>query len=84
MGRRRRLEFAAWLGLAAVLAAVAGAWLVGYAIGKPILRVARATSAIRTLDLTSARPLAGSHLRELDEAIRAYNALIAVLHWFET
>ncbi len=80
----RRLEFAAWLGLAAVLAAVAGAWLVGYAIGKPILRLARATSAIRTLDLTSARPLAGSHLRELDEAIRAYNALIAVLHWFET
>ena len=80
----RRLEFAAWLGLAAVLAAVAGAWLVGYAIGKPILRLARATSAIRTLDLTSARPLAGSRLRELDEAIRAYNALIAVLHWFET
>jgi len=80
----RRLEFAAWLGLAAVLAAVAGAWLVGYAIGKPILRLARATSAIRTLDLTSARPLAGSHLRELDEAIQAYNALIAVLHWFET
>ncbi|PSH64279.1 adenylate/guanylate cyclase domain-containing protein [Phyllobacterium brassicacearum] len=80
----RRLEFAAWLGLAAVLAAVAGAWLVGYAIGKPILRLARATSAIRTLDLTSARPLAGSRLRELDEAIRAYNALVAVLHWFET
>lgn len=80
----RRLEHAAWLGLGAVLAAVAGAWLVGYAIGKPILRLARATSAIRTLDLTSARPLAGSHLRELDEAIRAYNALIATLHWFET
>ena len=80
----RRLEFAAWLGLAAVVAAVAGAWLVGYAIGKPILRLARATSAIRTLELTSARPLAGSRFRELDEAIRAYNALIAVLHWFET
>jgi adenylate cyclase len=48
------------------------------------LRLARATSAIRTLDLTAARPLSGSHLRELDEAIRAYNALIATLHWFET
>ena len=45
---------------------------------------ARATSAIRSLDLTAARPLAGSHLRELDEAIGAYNALIASLHWFET
>lgn len=83
-GEVRRLEFAAWLGLAAVVAAVAGAWLVGYTIGKPILRLARATSAIRTLELTSARPLAGSRFRELDEAIRAYNALIAVLHWFET
>ena len=27
---------------------------------------------------------AGSRLRELDEAIGAYNSLIATLHWFET
>jgi adenylate cyclase len=80
----RRLERAAWLGLVAVLAAIVGAWLVGYAIRQPILRLARATSAIRTLDFTAAQPLAGSRLRELDEAIRAYNALIASLHWFET
>jgi adenylate cyclase len=80
----RRLEHAAWLGLAAVLLVVAGAWLVGYAIEKPMLRLARATSAIRTLDLTAARPLAGSHLREIDEAIGAYNSLVATLHWFET
>ncbi len=80
----RRLKQAAWIGLAAVLAAVAGAWLVGYALGRPILRLARATAAIRTLDLTAARPLAGSRFRELDEAIGAYNALVASLHWFET
>jgi adenylate cyclase len=80
----RRLERAAWIGLASVLVAVAGAWLVGYAVGKPILRLARATAAIRTLDLTAARPLVGSRFRELDEAMRAYNALIASLHWFET
>ena len=80
----RRLKHAAWLALGAVLAAVAGAWMVGYAIGKPILRLARATSAIRDLDLSAARPLAGSRLRELDEAISAYNALTASLHWFES
>jgi class 3 adenylate cyclase len=80
----RRLERATWIGLASVLAAVAGAWLVGYAVGQPILRLARATAAIRDLDLSSARPLVRSGLRELDEAIRAYNALIATLRWFET
>ena len=80
----RRLENAAWIGLASVLAAVAGAWLIGYAVGRPILRLARATAAIRTLDLSAARPLVGSRFRELDEAIEAYNALIASLHWFET
>jgi adenylate cyclase len=80
----RRLEHAAWVGLLAVLAAAAAAWVIGYAVGRPILRLARATTAIRTLDLTAAHPLAGSHFRELDEAIRAYNALIASLHWFET
>jgi adenylate cyclase len=80
----QRLKYAAWLALAALLAAVCGAWLVGYAIGKPILRLAGATSAIRTLDFSGARPLAGSRFRELDEAIKAYNALTASLHWFET
>jgi adenylate cyclase len=80
----RRLERATWIGVVSVLAAVAGAWLVGYAVGRPILRLARATAAIRDLDLSSARPLVRSSLRELDEAIQAYNALIATLRWFET
>jgi class 3 adenylate cyclase len=48
------------------------------------LRLARATTAIHTLELTAARPLVGSFFRELDEAIRAYNTLITSLHWFET
>jgi adenylate cyclase len=79
-----RLERATWIGVVSVLAAVAGAWLVGYAVGRPILRLARATAAIRDLDLSSARPLVRAGLRELDEAIQAYNALIASLRWFET
>jgi adenylate cyclase len=83
-GEVRRLERATWIGLAAVLGAVAGAWLMGYAVERPILRLARATAAIRDLDLGSARPLGGSRLRELDEAIGAYNALVATLHRFET
>ncbi len=80
----RRLERALGWDWSPSLPRLFGAWLVGYAIRQPILRPARATSVIRTLDLTAALPLAGSRLRELDEAIRAYNALIASLHWFET
>ena len=80
----RRLEQAGWIGLAAVLFAVSGAWLLGYGIGKPIRQLAQSTAAIRTLDLTAARPLPGSRFRELDDAMRAYNALLASLHWFET
>ena len=80
----RRLERAAWIGFVSVFAAIAGAWLVGYAVGRPILRLARATAAIRDLDLNSARPLGHSGLREIDEAIQSYNALLATLRWFET
>ena len=82
-GEVRRLEWAAWIGLAAVLVAIAGAWFMGHAVARPILRLARATAAIRDLDLEGARPLGRSRLREVDEAIGAYNALLATLHWFE-
>jgi adenylate cyclase len=83
-GEVRRLERASWIGLVAVSLAAVGAWFMGSALGKPILRLAQATAAIRNLDPGSAQPLGRSRLRELDDAIRAYNALVATLHWFET
>ena len=83
-GEVRRLERATWIGLMAVVAAIVSAWLMGYALERPILRLARATAAIRNFDLGSARQLGGSRLRELDEAIRAYNALVATLQRVET
>jgi adenylate cyclase len=79
-----RLQRATWIGVVSILAAIAGAWLIGHAIGRPIRRLARATAAIRDLDSGSARPLESSALRELDEGIQAYNALIASLRRFET
>ncbi len=52
-GEVRRLERAAWIGLTAVFAAVLGAWVMGYALERPILRQAQATAAIRNLDLAT-------------------------------
>ena len=52
-GEARRLERAAWIGLTAVFAAVLGAWVMGYALERPILRQAQATAAIRNLDLAT-------------------------------
>ena len=80
----RRLARAAWIGLGIFLAAVAGAWLAGRAIGRPIQRLARATAAIRSLDLAEARPLDSSRFREIDQATAAYNSLLSAMRWFET
>ena len=81
-GEVRRLELVTWIGLAAVLAAITAAWMIGHAIEKPILRLARGAEAIRRLDLGAARRLDGSRLRELDQAIAAYNSLVEAARWF--
>ena len=52
-GEVRRLERAAWIVLTAAFAAVLGAWVMGYALERPILRLAQATAAIRNLDLAT-------------------------------
>mgnify|MGYP001392194745 CR=1 FL=1 len=83
-GEVRRLETVTWIALAAVLAAIAAAWLIGQAIEKPILRLARGAEAISKLDLTNAQRLDGSGLRELDQAIAAHNALVGTVRSFAT
>jgi adenylate cyclase len=52
-GEVRRLERAAWIVLTAAFAAVLGAWVMGYALERPILRLAQATAAIRNLGLAT-------------------------------
>ena len=83
-GEVRRLARAAWIGLGIFVVAVAGAWLAGRAIGRPIKRLAQATAAIRSLDLSNASALEPSSLKEIDEAAAAYNSLLSALRWFET
>lgn len=80
----RRLREASWIALAVLAFTMAIAWWFGRAIGEPIRHLARATDAIRRFAFDAVQPLPPSRLAEVDEAARAYNALIAAAHWFET
>lgn len=80
----RRIARAAWIGLAIFIVAVVGAWFAGRAMGRPIQHLARATAAIRNLDLAQAQPLEPSRFSEIDQATKAYNALLSAMRWFET
>ncbi|MGQ0677618.1 MAG: adenylate/guanylate cyclase domain-containing protein [Rhodospirillales bacterium] len=79
-----RLRDAAWIAFSVLLLTFAIAWSFGGAISRPVRRLARATSAIRDFALDAAKPAPRSRLSEIDEAARAYNALIAAAHWFQT
>jgi class 3 adenylate cyclase len=78
-----RLMLAGLLGLGVLVLAAVLALLLGRVIARPIRRMAEAAEAIGRLDLTAARPLPRSALRELDAAGRAYNSMLAALRWFE-
>ena len=64
----------------ALLAAIA----IARILGRPILSLARAAEAVRSLDLAAAKPHRRSLVRELDDAGRAFNQMLAGLRWFET
>lgn len=80
----RRLTQASLAGAAVLVVALLAA--IGFArlLGRPILSLARAAEAVRSLDLAAARPLRQSLVRELDDAGRAFNQMLAGLRWFET
>ncbi len=80
----RRLTQASLAGGAVLVVALLAA--IGFArlLGRPILSLARAAEAVRSLDLAAAKPHRRSLVRELDDAGRAFNQMLAGLRWFET
>jgi adenylate cyclase len=70
------------VGAGALVAAVAAAVLLGRALRAPIGRLAAAAEAIRSLDLDRVPVLPRSRFRELDDAARAFNAMVAGLKAF--
>jgi class 3 adenylate cyclase/HAMP domain-containing protein len=66
-----------------VLAAVC-AWLVGRRLTRQIQSLASAAHSVRDFEFAHVTRLPPSRLRELDDAGRAFNAMIDGLRWFET
>jgi adenylate cyclase len=77
-----RLLLAGGLGLAGlVVAALVAVWL-GRRVSRPIVQLAAAANAIRSLDLDDLAPLRRSRLREIDQAAIAFNAMLRALRVF--
>jgi class 3 adenylate cyclase len=80
----RRLWRAGLLSLAFVAVAVAATFWLGRRMARPVERLAEAAMHIQALDLDAVPLLPRSHVRELDRAARAFNAMRNGLAWFET
>ena len=77
-----RLWAALAIGLAALVAAVIVGLLLGRRVSRPVGQLADQAAAIRSLDLDHLEPLRRSHLREIDEASTAVNAMVRTLRVF--
>lgn len=78
-----RLRRMAAVGIGVLLGAVLLTLLVGRRIGQPILHPASAASSLRGLDFAAVPPVGRSRVREIDQAARAFDTMIAGLKWFE-
>ncbi len=83
MDAMRRLRHGAAIGLAIAVLAVLLAIVLGRLFARPIRRVAAESTKISGLDLGQVTPLPGSHISELDEQARAFNAMLSGLRSFE-
>jgi class 3 adenylate cyclase len=80
----RRLWHALILSLLCLLGAVAATFWLGRRMAKPVERLAEAAGYVQRLQLAAVPVLPRSHIKELDQAARAFNAMHNGLAWFET
>ena len=79
-----RLVAAGIAGGVVILVSVAIAVLLGRRVSAPVKALAAAAGSVAALEFGRVAPLKPSRVRELDEAARAFNRMIAGLRWFET
>jgi class 3 adenylate cyclase len=79
----RRLWRALLLSVGCLAAAVAATFWLGRRMARPVEDLVQAAAHIQALDLEAVPLLPRSHVRELDRAARAFNAMRNGLAWFE-
>jgi adenylate cyclase len=77
-----RLAQAGIAGLFGLALALASAFLFGRVLRRPVDQLGVAASTVRLLDLDRVPVLGRSHFRELDDAARAFNAMVVGLKAF--
>lgn len=80
----RRLAQAGIAGLAVILLSVSIAVFFGRRVSAPVKNLAAGSAAVAEFEFDRVERLGSSRLRELDEAARAFNRMMAGLRWFET
>lgn len=83
-GEIERLATAAVVGLGILLVSALAGYLSVRRLNRQIGRLALAADRLRRLDIADMPELPDSRLRELSNAARAFNAMIAAMRWFET
>ena len=63
-------------GLAVLLLGIIASIIVGRQVSKPIKEIVNAANTVDTGTLDAVEPLGGSHIRELDDAGRAFNNMV--------
>ena len=78
-----RLRWAAFAGLAVLLAALALAYLYARYLTQPVIRLAAAARSVSGLALDRVERLERGPFRELNAAAQAFNSMVVGLRWFE-
>ena len=79
-----RMRWAGIAGLVALLLSLLLAWALSSHISRPLKDLDRAARRVRDLSLDGLAALPASRIREMNDAGRAFNAMIISLRWFGT
>ena len=78
----RRVNVATGIAAGLLVLSLAGAVLLARLLARPATQIADTARAVSALDLDRIEPLGGSRIRELDDAERSLNAVVAALRSF--